>query len=118
MTAPHVSVAINVSLQVSKDPVYTTVNPSPSDPAVASQTPVTPSFVYTTPTGRCVHRASCKHRKASTRALHICNCVMQECGPTTRIYADNDDRLHVNTCPQAICRGKSYTKCRDCWTAR
>ena len=29
----------------------------------------------------CVHRASCKHLKALTRAMHICSCVMQECDP-------------------------------------
>ena len=117
MTTPHVSVAITVSLQVSNEPVYTTVTSS-SVPAETSQTPVTPNFVYTTPTGRCVHRASCKHLKAFTKAMHICSCVMQECGPSTRMYADDDDRLHVHTCSQAICRGKAYSKCRDCWIAR
>ena len=117
MTTPSVSVAITVSLQVSSEPAYTTVTSS-SIPAENSQTPVTPTFVYITPTGRCVHRASCKHLKAFTRAMHICSCVMQECGPSTRIYADDDDRLHVHTCPQAICRGKAYSKCRDCWIAR
>ena len=117
MTTPSVSVAITVSLQVSSEPVYTTVTSS-STPAENSQTPVTPTFVYITPTGRCVHRAACKHLKASTRAMHICSCVMQECGPSTRIYADDDDRLRVHSCPQAICRGKAYSKCRDCWITR
>ena len=78
MTTPPVSAAITVSLQVSNEPVYTTVTSS-SIPAEISQTPVTPSFVYTTPTGRCVHRASCKHLKAFTRAMHICSCVMRTC---------------------------------------
>ena len=118
MTTPQVSVAINVSLQISKDPVYTMATSSTSDPPVPSQTPMSPRFVYTTLTGRCIHRACCKHLKASQKALKICTCVMESCGHTTRIYADDDDRLHVNTCPQAICRGKGYTKCRDCWIDR
>ena len=112
-----VSVAINVSLQVSKDQAYTTVNSSSSDPAVPSQKPVTPAFAYFTPTGRCVHHAKCKHLCAFTKAMHICTCVMQECGPTTRIYVDDADHLHVNTCPRAVCRGKGNSKCRDCWTS-
>ena len=89
---------------------------STSDPTVPSQTPMSPRFVYTTPTGRCIHRACCKHLKASTKALKICACVMESCGHTTRIYADDDDRLHVNTCPQAICRGKGYSDRRSAVT--
>ena len=85
------------------------------DPVCDPQQPIPPKPVYgyITSTGRCLHKARCKHLRGFHKPLTLCDCIHQS--KPLQLFADTDDRVHVSSCDLKSSTTRCLTWCKDCW---
>ena len=121
MSMPHVSLDLHVLIQrAPQDNSYSAGTSSEQVvpvPLGESQQPIPPkaSYGYITSTGRCLHRARCKHLRGFHKPLTFCDCIPQSTCPTMQLFADTEDRVHVSSCDVKYSTRKCLTWCKDCW---